>query len=212
MKTNEEITEFLSKLNTNIDILHYIDVEDIDQNDPYVDIVELLTGFFGFDVDVCEHNAMSYLMEHDNSLQKSIEIANSQLYELEDLNSEILASLLATHENKMAFGYLEEEITEFFNNQNNVFTQKEKNYFFTLELFYSFNHREQIMAKHCFFDPEILKSFETFMEWVKTQLSEEQYEDCYKISTCLYNVGDFPQPEWHKQCNGKIWEEDLQRA
>ena len=39
-------------------------------------------------------NAMKYLTEHDNSLSQSLEIASEMGYEVEDLNSELLATLL----------------------------------------------------------------------------------------------------------------------
>ena len=39
-------------------------------------------------------NAMKYLSEHDNSLSESLEIASEMGYEVEQLNSELLATLL----------------------------------------------------------------------------------------------------------------------
>lgn len=39
-------------------------------------------------------NAMKYLSEHDNSLNESLEIASEMGYEVQDLNSELLATLL----------------------------------------------------------------------------------------------------------------------
>ena len=39
-------------------------------------------------------NAMKYLTEHDTSLNESLEIASEMGYEVEDLNSELLATLL----------------------------------------------------------------------------------------------------------------------
>ena len=39
-------------------------------------------------------NAMKYLTEHDTSLNESLEIASEMGYEVENLNSELLATLL----------------------------------------------------------------------------------------------------------------------
>ena len=59
-------------------------------------------------------SAMEYLMENDNSLRESLEIANDLGYELKNLNSEILASLLASQNSRDEFADLESEINSFF--------------------------------------------------------------------------------------------------
>jgi hypothetical protein len=49
-------------------------------------------------------NAMKYLSENDNSLHESIALALEYGYELKDITSEVLASLLKTQKNNESFG------------------------------------------------------------------------------------------------------------
>ena len=58
------------------------------------------------------HKAMKYLMENDTSLSESMELAQEIGYEPKDINSELLASLLATHKNEEEFNYIQEELEE----------------------------------------------------------------------------------------------------
>ena len=59
-------------------------------------------GFF--DVEIIYYaNAIDYLKEHDTSLNESLEIAAEYGYITEDLNSELLASLLASRNKKEDF-------------------------------------------------------------------------------------------------------------
>ena len=46
---------------------------------------------------------MEYLKEHDNSLNESLEIASEYGYNTENLNSELLASLLASRNKQQDF-------------------------------------------------------------------------------------------------------------
>lgn len=48
-------------------------------------------------------NAIEFLKRHDQSLQQSIELANVNDYTIENINSELLASLLATEHAKEEF-------------------------------------------------------------------------------------------------------------
>ena len=59
---------------------------------------------------------MDYLREHDNSLSESMEIANDYGYEPKNINSELLASLLASQNAREEFYELENEIEEFLTN------------------------------------------------------------------------------------------------
>ena len=59
-------------------------------------------GFF--DVDIIYYNkAILYLMYHDNSLRESLEIARQYGFNTEDLNSELLATLLASRNKENNF-------------------------------------------------------------------------------------------------------------
>jgi hypothetical protein len=69
----------------------------------------------GFDSEIIYYSrAIEYLQENDPSLRNSLEIASEYGYEVSNLNSEILASLLASQNIREDFYKLEDEITEFF--------------------------------------------------------------------------------------------------
>ena len=69
----------------------------------------------GFDVDIIYFsNAIDFLAKNDPSLQGSLELASDYGFELRNLNSEILASLLASKIAREEFYQLEDEINDFF--------------------------------------------------------------------------------------------------
>ena len=115
MKRAEKIEKFFSeeiKMN-HIDIMYYVDAESVNSlNDVYESIDEKN----GFDVEIIYYrDAMEYLMERDTSLRESLEIAHEYGYTADNINSELLASLLASKECREEFMSYEDEITEFFN-------------------------------------------------------------------------------------------------
>jgi hypothetical protein len=115
MKRSEKIEKFFSeeiKMN-HIDIMYYVDAESVNSlNDVYESIDEKN----GFDVEIIYYrDAMEYLMERDTSLRESLEIAHEYGYTADNINSELLASLLASKECREEFMSYEDEITEFFN-------------------------------------------------------------------------------------------------
>jgi hypothetical protein len=59
-------------------------------------------GFFDVEM-IYYSNAMQYLKEHDNSLHESMQIASEHGYNTQDLNSELLASLLASRNKREDF-------------------------------------------------------------------------------------------------------------
>ncbi len=64
-------------------------------------------------------DAINYLKENDQSLSESLEIANEYGFTCDNLNSCVLASLLATQEVRSTFYTLNDEINEFFEQFNN---------------------------------------------------------------------------------------------
>ncbi len=127
-KTIKEINEFIYKLDKNhfnddyssymTDFLTDDFLEELDQQDPakcFEDIQEKLEENYFFNVEVIYHyDAMKYLTENDQSLQESIQIAVDHGFTLESINSEILASLLASQNVRETFCYLRDQIIEFF--------------------------------------------------------------------------------------------------
>lgn len=95
----------------NLDITYYIqDIEDISNIE---DLFELLDENRAFEVEIIYYSeAIKYLMEHDASLRESIDIANEYGYETEAINSELLASLLASQKVREDFYSYEDEINE----------------------------------------------------------------------------------------------------
>jgi hypothetical protein len=114
MKRAEKIKKFFDeeiKMN-NIDIMYYVDANEVQSFD---DVLQQIEDVNGFDVEIIYYTAaMEYLMARDPSLRESLEIAHEYGYTTDDINSELLASLLASKECREEFMSYEDEITEFF--------------------------------------------------------------------------------------------------
>lgn len=119
MTRAEKIEKFLReeiKLR-HIDLLYYINAENVNS---FNDIYEQVEEQGGFNVEIIYYSkAMEYLMENDTSLQNSMELAADFGYTPENINSELLASLLASQYSMEELYKCEHEITEFFNTLDN---------------------------------------------------------------------------------------------
>ena len=96
MTTTEKTQKFIELFNTfNLDIdLTSIDF-DINEINNFEEFEELLTENNLLDTDIIYYsNAIEYLQKHDNSLKLSLGLAIDLGYNLADINSEILASIL----------------------------------------------------------------------------------------------------------------------
>lgn len=113
MKT--KIENFLANLDTEIDILSLVDIDNIDYNNAFDSICDMIEDNNGFDIDVIYFsNAMDYLSENDPSLRESLSLAYDMGFTADNLNSEVLASLLKTENVKNDFYSLEDDINNFF--------------------------------------------------------------------------------------------------
>lgn len=113
MKT--KIENFLSELSTDIDVLNLIDIDNIDFNGAFSSIYEMVDDNGGFNIEIIYYSrAMDYLREYDPSLNESIELASEYGFSLDSINSELLASLLASQNVRNDFCELEDEINDFF--------------------------------------------------------------------------------------------------
>ena len=114
--TITKIENFLRTLNVeNLEIINYVDIEEIDIENAYQSIYEMIEEKNGFDVEIIYYSiAIEYLSNNDNSLCESLSIAAELGYSTENLDSEILASLLASQEVRNDFSELENEIENFF--------------------------------------------------------------------------------------------------
>ena len=111
----QTIVDFLSSLKTEISIIDYVNLEDIDFENAFDSITEKLDENNGFDIEIIYYSrAIAYLQENDPSLNESLEIAAEYGFELKNLNSEVLASLLATQNAREEWYSLETEINDFF--------------------------------------------------------------------------------------------------
>jgi len=113
--TKIKIENFLKNLKSEIYILDYIDVEEIDIYKPYYSIYDMITENGGFNVEIIYYSeAIEYLKQNDCSLKLSLEIAEDFGYSIKDLNSELLASLLASENAINEFHKLQPKIEDFF--------------------------------------------------------------------------------------------------
>ena len=113
MKT--KIEDFLQNLETEIDLLSMVDIDNIDFNNAFDSIYEMIEDNNGFDIEIIYYsNAIDYLSENDPSLQESLNIAHELGFSVDSLNSELLASLLITENVKNDFYELENDINDFF--------------------------------------------------------------------------------------------------
>ena len=104
---------FFSELSEKIDIdFNYF--LNFDEHTNLKEITDVLHDNNAFDQEVIYYaTAIKYLQENDPSLSESMEIANEYGFTLDNLNSEILASLLKTQNVTQEFSELETEIEDF---------------------------------------------------------------------------------------------------
>ena len=104
---------FFNQLSEKIDIdFNYF--LDCDEHTTLEEITSVLYDNDAFYQEVIYYSiAIKYLQENDPSLRESMEIATDYGFELKNLNSEILASLLKTQNVKEEFSELETEIEDF---------------------------------------------------------------------------------------------------
>jgi hypothetical protein len=124
----DEIELFLNKIGDEVDIdMSCIDIEQIDITDAFNSIKVQLWDNNAFDQRVTYYaTAMEYLTENDNSLRESLEIADDLGFRPNNLNSEVLASLLKTRKCEEEFESYEDKINEFFEELDNKIKEIEK--------------------------------------------------------------------------------------
>ena len=91
----------------------FIPREDADLYDTIDSIEETLRDNGAFEVEIIYYsNALKYLADEDPSLTEAFEIAQDFGYSLSNLNSEILASLLASHRAEEEWNELRNEVED----------------------------------------------------------------------------------------------------
>ena len=116
----QKILNFLDSLKiNNLRILDFINAEDITEDLTFEDITELIENNNGFEVEVIYYSAaIDFLKNNDPSLTVSLGLAAEMGFTIESLNSEILASLLASDMLRNDWFKLEIEITDFLDSLN----------------------------------------------------------------------------------------------
>lgn len=122
-KATEKLLLIIAELEKNYDLNdyleNYIDVEELEEaidNDSLQEYLEELDD----DGDITRtdviyySSAIQYLAENDQSLNESMEIAKEYWYELDSINSELLASLLKSRNNADDYNVLISDIIEKF--------------------------------------------------------------------------------------------------
>lgn len=111
----QKIVDFLNSLKTEVSITDYVELSDIDFTDAYNSIYDKIQDNNGFDIEIIYYsNAIAYLQENDPSLRESLEIAMDYGFDIKNLSSETLASLLASQNAQEEFSELQSEIDTFF--------------------------------------------------------------------------------------------------
>ena len=116
-------TEIENKTETKLNLLENIYIENlnivefIEHDFEYIrnadDLYEELESNEAFNIDIIYYSrAMTYLSENDFSLSESIEIAVQHGYSLENINSELLASLHASQKAREDFWRCKNDINE----------------------------------------------------------------------------------------------------
>lgn len=117
MESQEQIKTFLDSIEIdNVNIMDFVDINQIDTDNAAESIFDMVQDNGGFNVEIiyCS-NAIEYLKRYDNCLTESIELAIEYGYTLENINSELLASLLASKNAMNDFWDYQDEINDFFN-------------------------------------------------------------------------------------------------
>lgn len=126
-KANNFFNSLLSEcdiaINDHMDINDLIDIDNLENFDPTVifeSITKILQDNGAFNLDIIYYsNAIAYLKENDPSLKDSLEIAAEYCFEVQNLSSEILASLLYSQIETENFYNLDADINEFFKEVEN---------------------------------------------------------------------------------------------
>ena len=115
MKTYEQIKEFLESLPIDKDIVNSININMIDQNNPFDSIFNLLSSINGFHKKfVNSKEAMDYLMKYDTSLVTSLNLAGGYGLGVYDINAITLATVLSNERGINSLYEMRDQIEDFF--------------------------------------------------------------------------------------------------
>jgi len=108
------VIDFLTKSVLDIDFNYFLSGNEFETVE---DIREILDDNQAFEVEIIYYaTAIEYLKENDNSLHVSLGLAADMDYDLRNLSSEVLASLLASENCRNDWSNLENELEYFIDN------------------------------------------------------------------------------------------------
>lgn len=116
----EKAKDFLREIGEKIDveIVYHVDWDEEEPsnwNESFEELETLLNDGDAFNQEVIYYqSAMEYLKANDDSLIESLSLASDMGYSLDNLNSEILASLLKTQNTREDWEECKSEIEDFF--------------------------------------------------------------------------------------------------
>lgn len=115
MKTYEQIKEFLESLPIDKNIVDSIDINMIDQNNPFDSIFNYLSSINGFHKKfVNSKEAMDYLTRYDTSLVTSLNLAGGYGLSIYDINAITLATVLSNERGINSLYEVKDQIEDFF--------------------------------------------------------------------------------------------------
>jgi hypothetical protein len=118
MKTLEQKETFFKELSKELQFSIsgvIYDEDKIKEINSFDELIGELQETDAFNVEIIYYaRAMEYLTQNDTSLTESLELASDYGYETKNLNSELLASILASENAREEFYDLQGEIEEFF--------------------------------------------------------------------------------------------------
>ena len=114
---NSKLIDLFKENNIDIDISYHLN-NDYDINN-FDDLLELLQENRALDVEIIYYNkAIDFLKENDPSLCETFALVSEYGFTIDNLNSEFLASILASDILRTQFFELENEINEIFDLKN----------------------------------------------------------------------------------------------
>jgi len=99
--------------------LEYVEIKDVLEMSDYDELYQELEELDFFEVNIIYYTkAIHYLQEHDPSLTESIELASDMGYNIKDINSELLASILASE-------YIATALSEYYDELEDILRNNE---------------------------------------------------------------------------------------
>lgn len=174
MKTRVElIEEFIDGLHCdNVDISYCASSYGYENINSFDDLKEAISDNNGFDVDIIYYaNAIEYLKENDPSLRESLEIADELGYEVKNLNSELLASLLATRQAEEDFNELQSEVDDFFEDlptDDELFKQ------YMIDEKFDEDDIDSFINEECLDNQTMEENRDMFISWIREREEEQE--------------------------------------